>query len=268
MLLIRLFCECPGEGWPEGSVLHILHSFVGHMCHAVGALLTNQLGIQILTGAYMAAADIVRFLLTLFPVCPSEALKTAGLPRRRRRWRRVQDSLLVLALPLSVGAGGFVMAISPGSSQEAFHGAQRRLLGMVLQDNKEVLGFVLGLLSALIAFMARIPSLSRACRAKPCLQRQLWATLCSAAAGVLYAAAIVSRDQQPAHVLRAMPWLLIALGSATLDVAIPFVACMVRSQRGWQLVSEVPDAWPLLAGEEEEDDEGAEEEEVFLSLCG
>ncbi|XP_067157559.1 transmembrane protein 44 [Apteryx mantelli] len=73
-----LFCECPGEGWPEGSVLHILHSFVGHMCHAVGALLTNQLGIQILTGAYMAAADIVRFLLTLFPVCPSEALKTAG----------------------------------------------------------------------------------------------------------------------------------------------------------------------------------------------
>ncbi|XP_068810232.1 transmembrane protein 44 [Struthio camelus] len=253
-----LFCECPGKGRPEVPVLHILHSFVGHVCNTVGALLTSQLDIQILTGAYMAAADIIRFLLALFPVCPSESQKTAGLHCRRRRRRHVRDSLLVLALPLSVGAGRFVTVIGLGSSQESLHGAQRRLLGAVLQDNKEVLGFVLGLLSALLAFTARMPSLSRACRGKPRLQRQLWATLCSAAAGVLYAAAIVTRDQQPAHVLKAMPWLLIALGSAALDVAIPFVAWVVRSQKGWQLVSEIPDAWPLLAEEEKANDEGAE----------
>ncbi|KAM6065312.1 transmembrane protein 44 [Theristicus caerulescens] len=133
---------------------------------------------------------------------------------------------------------------------------------MVFEDNTEALGFVLGLLSALIALMARIPAFSRACRGKPCSWRRLWATLCSAAAGVLYAAAIVTRDQQPAHVLRALPWLLVALGSAALDVALLFLACTAKSQMGQRLVPEVPDAWALLAGEREEDDGGAAEEEA------
>uniref|UniRef100_A0A8D0EIZ3 Uncharacterized protein n=1 Tax=Strix occidentalis caurina TaxID=311401 RepID=A0A8D0EIZ3_STROC len=58
------------------------------------------------------------------------------------------------------------------------------------------------------------------CRGKSFTWRWLWATLSSATAGVLYAAAIVTHDQQPGHILRALPWLLIALGSAALDIAI------------------------------------------------
>ena len=40
------------------------------LCHRVSP--------QILTGPYMAVADIICFLLTLFPLCPPESWKTAG----------------------------------------------------------------------------------------------------------------------------------------------------------------------------------------------
>ncbi|XP_010116307.1 PREDICTED: transmembrane protein 44 [Chlamydotis macqueenii] len=238
-----LSCGCPGQGRRQAPVLCLLYSFLGHICNAVGALLASQLGIQILTGAYMAVADIVRFLLTLFPPCSPESQKTAGwcrgvppamgaglpLHRRRRRRRQLRDCLLALALPLSVGAGRCLLAPSTGPFREQFRGAQRRLFGAVFEDNREALGFALGLLSALIALTARIPTLSRACRGKPCPWRWLWATLCSAAAGVLYAAAIVTPNQQPARVLRAVPWLLIALGSAALDMTLLFLACMTKN---------------------------------------
>ncbi|XP_009466798.1 PREDICTED: transmembrane protein 44 [Nipponia nippon] len=257
-----LSCGCPGQGRRQASVLCLLYSFLGHICNAVGALLASQLSIQILTGAYMAVANVLRFLLAVFPPCPPETQEMAGLPRQqRRRRRRLRDGLLALALPLSVGAGRSLLAPSPRPSWELLQGARRRLLGAVFEDNTEALGFVLGLLSALIALTARIPAFSRACRGKPCSWRRLWATPCPAAAGVLYTAAIVTRDQQPARILRALPWLLVALGSAALDVALLFLACTAKSQKGQRLVPEVPDAWALLAGEREEDDRGAVEEE-------
>ncbi|XP_052660935.1 transmembrane protein 44 isoform X3 [Harpia harpyja] len=228
-----LSCECPGQGHRQPSVLCLLYSFLGHICNTVGALLASQLGIQILTGTYMAVADIVRFLLILFPPCPPESHKIAGLPCRRRRWRRLRGGLLALTLPLSVGAGRSLLVPSPWPSRGQLKGAQRRLLGAVFE-----------------------------CRGKACQWRRLWATLCSAAASVLYAAAIVTYNQQPAHVLRALPWLLIALGSAALDVVLLFVTCTAKSQMGQRLVPEVPDAWVPLAGDGEEGDRRAVEEEA------
>lgn len=76
------------------------------------------------------------------------------------------------------------------------------------------------------------------CSGKPCPWKRLWATLCSAAAGVLYAAAIVTHDQQPAHVLRALPWLLIALGSAALDMAVSFPSSSLGAL-GWDVEVDV-----------------------------
>ncbi|XP_026710660.1 transmembrane protein 44 isoform X4 [Athene cunicularia] len=272
---LLLSCGCPGQGRQQASILCLLYSFLGHICNTVGALLASQLNIQrgsaslccrvslqILTGAYMAVTDLICFLLTLFPLCLPESQRLAGLPLCRRRRQQLRDGLLALTLPLSLGAGRSLLVPGPRLSRERLRGAQRRLLGAVFEDNREALGFVLGLLSALLALIVRTPTLSRACRGKPCTRRWLWATLCSATAGVLYAAAIVARDQQPGHILRALPWLLIALGSAALDMALLFVTCMAKSQMGQQLVPEVPDAWALLAGEREEDDRRAEEEEA------
>ncbi|XP_029885171.1 transmembrane protein 44 isoform X5 [Aquila chrysaetos chrysaetos] len=157
-----LSCECPGQGHRQPSVLCLLYTFLGHICNTVGALLASQLGFQILTGTYMAVADVVRFLLTLFPPCPPESHKIAGLPRRRRRRRRLRGGLLALTLPLSVGAGGSLLAPGPWPARGQLRGARRRLLGAVFEDNREALGFVLGLLSAFVALTARIPALSRA----------------------------------------------------------------------------------------------------------
>lgn len=75
------------------------------------------------------------------------------------------------------------------------------------------------------------------CRGKPCQWRRLWATLCSAAASILYAAAIVTYSQQPACVLRALPWLLIALGLAALDVVVSFSSSSPRAL-SWHMLED------------------------------
>ncbi|XP_065413549.1 transmembrane protein 44 isoform X5 [Chrysemys picta bellii] len=288
-LLVR--ARCRRKGWQEVSVLCIIYSFVGSMCNTIGALLAKQLAIQVFIGAYMAAVDIIHFLLTLFPVCASdprptpvrgqfpdrlslcllaETLSCAAPPgRRKRRRRQVRSSLLALALPLCTGPGWYVLAMATSSSPKEFHGAQRRLLGTALQENTEVLGFALGMLAALVAFTARIPALSGACRGRLSPVTQLWASVSSALASVLYAAAIVTHDQRPAYFVRAMPWLLLALGSAALDVAIACLSCLMKSQMGQRLglvaeATETPATWALLAQVEEEEEEpkGTEEEKA------
>ncbi|XP_065413546.1 transmembrane protein 44 isoform X2 [Chrysemys picta bellii] len=294
-LLVR--ARCRRKGWQEVSVLCIIYSFVGSMCNTIGALLAKQLAIQVFIGAYMAAVDIIHFLLTLFPVCASdprptpvrgqfpdrlslcllaETLSCAAPPgRRKRRRRQVRSSLLALALPLCTGPGWYVLAMATSSSPKEFHGAQRRLLGTALQENTEVLGFALGMLAALVAFTARIPALSGACRGRLSPVTQLWASVSSALASVLYAAAIVTHDQRPAYFVRAMPWLLLALGSAALDVAIACLSCLMKSQMGQRLglvaeATETPATWALLAQVEEEEEEpkGTEEEKVSPPVSG
>nr|XP_042699785.1 transmembrane protein 44 isoform X6 [Chrysemys picta bellii] len=218
----------------------------------------------------MAAVDIIHFLLTLFPVCASDPRPTPAPPgRRKRRRRQVRSSLLALALPLCTGPGWYVLAMATSSSPKEFHGAQRRLLGTALQENTEVLGFALGMLAALVAFTVRIPALSGACRGRLSPVTQLWASVSSALASVLYAAAIVTHDQRPAYFVRAMPWLLLALGSAALDVAIACLSCLMKSQMGQRLglvaeATETPATWVLLAQVEEEEEEpkGTEEEKA------
>nr|XP_023967126.1 transmembrane protein 44 isoform X7 [Chrysemys picta bellii] len=240
------------------------------MCNTIGALLAKQLAIQVFIGAYMAAVDIIHFLLTLFPVCASDPRPTPAPPgRRKRRRRQVRSSLLALALPLCTGPGWYVLAMATSSSPKEFHGAQRRLLGTALQENTEVLGFALGMLAALVAFTVRIPALSGACRGRLSPVTQLWASVSSALASVLYAAAIVTHDQRPAYFVRAMPWLLLALGSAALDVAIACLSCLMKSQMGQRLglvaeATETPATWVLLAQVEEEEEEpkGTEEEKA------
>uniref|UniRef100_A0A674I287 Transmembrane protein 44 n=1 Tax=Terrapene triunguis TaxID=2587831 RepID=A0A674I287_9SAUR len=240
------------------------------MCNTIGALLAKQLAIQVFIGAYMAAIDIIHFLLTLFPVCASDPRPTPAPPgRRKRRRRQVRSSLLALALPLCTGPGWYVLAMATSSSPEEFHGAQRRLLGTALQENTEVLGFALGMLAALVAFTARVPALSGACRGRLSPGTQLWASVSSALASVLYAAAIVTHDQRPAYFVRAMPWLLLALGSAALDVAIAYLSCVMKSQMSQRLglvaeATETPATWALLAQAEEEEEEpkGTEEEKA------
>uniref|UniRef100_A0A8C4Y0X5 Transmembrane protein 44 n=1 Tax=Gopherus evgoodei TaxID=1825980 RepID=A0A8C4Y0X5_9SAUR len=103
---------------------------------------------------------------------------------------------------------------------------------------------------------------------------QHWASISSALASVLYAAAIVTHDQRPAYFVRAMPWLLLSLGSAALDVAITCLSCLMKSQISQRLglvaeATETPATWALLAQAEEEEEEwtGTEEGKVSPLPC-
>uniref|UniRef100_A0A8C0G8Y1 Transmembrane protein 44 n=1 Tax=Chelonoidis abingdonii TaxID=106734 RepID=A0A8C0G8Y1_CHEAB len=235
------------KGWQEVSVLCIIYSFVGSMCNTIGALLAKQLAIQVFTGAYMAAVDIIHFLLTLFPVYSVSCAASPG--RRKRRRRQVRSSLLALALPLCTGPGWYVLVMATSSSPEEFHGAQRRLLGTALQVTQLLLP------GAILTFPCFLQ-----CRGRLSPVTQHWASISSALASVLYAAAIVTHDQRPAYFMRAMPWLLLSLGSAALDVAITCLSCLMKSQMSQRLglvaeATETPATWELLTQAEEEEEE-------------
>nr|XP_023479296.1 transmembrane protein 44 isoform X6 [Equus caballus] len=131
------------------------------LCDTVGAILARQLTIQVFTGAYLAAVDLVNFVFILFPVCGSRYKPNSGRgSRERKRKRRLRASLFALALPLSLGPGWALWAAVPKASG-LIRGPQRRLLGSFLQDNTEILGYLLGGIAALGSWASRIPPLSR-----------------------------------------------------------------------------------------------------------
>ncbi|OWK05955.1 TMEM44, partial [Cervus elaphus hippelaphus] len=117
--------------------------------------------IAVFTGAYLAAADLVTFVSVLFPVCGSKFKSSSGRgSRERKRRRQLRASVFALVLPLSLGPGWALWAAVPRASGRD-RGPQRRLLGILVQDNTEILGFLLGGIAALGAWVSRIPPLSR-----------------------------------------------------------------------------------------------------------
>ncbi|XP_029471226.1 transmembrane protein 44 isoform X2 [Rhinatrema bivittatum] len=245
----------------QESVSWIIYCFVGSMCNTIGALLSKQLTIQVFTGGYMAAIDVINFILTLFPACGFRLKYKSGHYRARRR-RKYRTSLFALALPVSVGIGCYFTTASALPVSEEHQGPRRRLLGMVLQENTEVMGFSLGMVAVVISWTARCPLITRVWRGKMFPVMQLWAYFFSVLASVFYAAAVMAHDRQVDYYVRATPWFLIVLGSAALDVAIIILSCMMKSRLMQQLglvvkTEDIPDAH-LLAHEEEETEEEEE----------
>nr|XP_040126165.1 transmembrane protein 44 isoform X2 [Ictidomys tridecemlineatus] len=100
-------------------------------------------------------------MFILFPVCESKFKSHSGRhTRKRKRRKRLRAGIFALALPLSLGPGWALWAAVPKASA-VVRGPQRRLLGSLLQENTEVLGYLLGVIAALGAWASRIPPLSR-----------------------------------------------------------------------------------------------------------
>uniref|UniRef100_A0A8C0XJZ2 Transmembrane protein 44 n=1 Tax=Castor canadensis TaxID=51338 RepID=A0A8C0XJZ2_CASCN len=83
--------------------------------------------------------------------------------RERKRRRRLRASVFALILPLSLGPGWALWAAVPKASAPV-QGPQRRLLGSLLQENTEVLGYLLGGIAAFGSWASRIPPFSRIVR--------------------------------------------------------------------------------------------------------
>ncbi|XP_054538384.1 transmembrane protein 44 isoform X6 [Pan troglodytes] len=261
-----LYLRCAQKPRQDQSALCAACCLLTSLCDTVGAILARQLTIQVFTGAYLAAIDLVNFMFILFPVCGSKFKSNSDREaRERKRRRQLRASVFALALPLSLGPCWALWVAVPKASA-TIRGPQRRLLASLLQENTEILGYLLGSVAAFGSWASRIPPLSRIplplsaqCRGKTFPSIHLWTRLLMALAGLLYASAIVAHDRQPEYLLRATPWFLTSLGRAALDLAIIFLSCVMKSKMRQALgfakeARESPDTQALLTCAEKEEE--------------
>ncbi|XP_072475005.1 transmembrane protein 44 isoform X2 [Notamacropus eugenii] len=263
--VLCFYLGCCKKSSRDRSVLCVIYRFVGSLSDAFGALLSKQLPIQVFTGIYLAAIEVVNLMLLLFPFCGSKIKPKLGRCFQERTRRKLRAGMFVLLVPLGVGTSWLTLA-PPAPAAPEFRGAQRRLLGSVLQENPEALGYLLGGVGLIVSWTSRIPSFSKIYQGKafPCLH--LWARGFSALAGFLYTSAIVTHDQQPEYLVRAVPWFLISLGASTLDLSLIFLSCVMQSKMrrvlGFSIeATETPDTQALLTFAEREEPDRQEEAE-------
>uniref|UniRef100_A0A3Q4I807 Transmembrane protein 44 n=1 Tax=Neolamprologus brichardi TaxID=32507 RepID=A0A3Q4I807_NEOBR len=209
--LLFVYQRCKIRGENPGETAVFFYCFIGNLCSTTGAILSRQLHIQILMGAFAAAVDFVNCMLWCFPVflCwNSKAEKRLRMMKRRRR-----QHLLAVCV-LMVVAGGFLKSrVSHTSALQPVKGR------MLLHDNTEIVGYLLGLLSFVIACTSRIPKLSR-CNGHKVTHTAIFSGLLCSLAGALYTAAILLCGTQFRFLMRAMPWLLSSAGCVTLDLLV------------------------------------------------
>ncbi|XP_059019086.1 transmembrane protein 44 isoform X1 [Mustela lutreola] len=256
---LLLYLRCAKKSGQDQSVLCVACCLLTSLCDTIGAILARQLTIQVFTGAYLATADLVNFVFILFPICGCQWKSRRGRgSQERTRRQRLRASVFALALPLSLGPGWVLWATTPKASGP-IRGSQRRLLESLLQDNTEVLGYLLGGIAVFGSWASRIPPLSRICQGKAFPSIHLWTRLLSALAGLLYASAIVAHDRRPEYLLRATPWFLTSLGRAALDLSIIFLSWVMKSKMRRALgfapeARESPDTQALLTCAEKEEE--------------
>ncbi|KAA8589524.1 hypothetical protein FQN60_012889 [Etheostoma spectabile] len=162
------------------------------------------------------AGDTITFLYSL-------------LERRLRMMRGRRRQHLLAVCVLMVVAGGFLKSTVSQPADRPL--SVRRLLHAALQNNTEVLGYMLGLLSCVIACTSRFPALCRAYRGRMLTRTYMFSGLLCSLAGSLYAAAILLYDTQLAFLLRVMPWLLSAICCVVLDLLILVIFWWKRGSR-------------------------------------
>ncbi|XP_072428638.1 transmembrane protein 44 isoform X2 [Chiloscyllium punctatum] len=256
--IILFYWRCKWRKWKEVSLSCNIYTFLGDICNMFGALLAKQLSIQVFTAAYVAAVDILQFILILFPVCGSRSRSKTGRPRQRNKRRT--SAMFMACLPFAMGTSYYFWA-SPVPQMD-IRGPRRRLLTTLLQDNTEIIGYALGVIAVFIAWTSKFPLILKASRGKIDCILEKWALILSILGGLLYAAATLAHEKTPEFILQALPWLLIFLGGAAIDLSILFLSCLLkhkttRQQWGLEVVLE-SDTLSLLESPEQD----VEEEEI------
>ncbi|XP_067368197.1 transmembrane protein 44 isoform X2 [Channa argus] len=185
-----------------GETTLFLYCFLGDMCSTVGAILSRQLHIQILMGAFAAAMNAVQFMSCCFQVLLCRNSKSGKRWRMMRKRRR--QHLLAVSILMVVGGGFLKSGVThyyyTPTVDRPVNG--RKVLHVSLQKRGQLLSWAY-ILSGL---------------------------LCSLA-GVLYAAAILLYDTQIQFLLRVMPWLLSAISCVSLDLLILVIHWCKRGAR-------------------------------------
>ncbi|XP_077440754.1 transmembrane protein 44 isoform X2 [Vanacampus margaritifer] len=222
-LLLLISClhlvgqRCKQYGGRPGQNVTPLYCFLGNVCGFTGAVLSRQLHIQVLMGITSATLDMVNVISCCIPLCFCRNLQAE---RRRRMIKRRRRAHLLAVCLLTALTGGFLkLGILHSSAADGIPRG-RRLLYVTLQDNIEILGYTLGLLSFVITSTSKFPKLYRVHRGKTLSRSYICTGMLSLLAAVLYAAAILHYDTRVSFLLRVMPWLLAAVCGALLDLLI------------------------------------------------
>ncbi|XP_055077118.1 transmembrane protein 44 [Periophthalmus magnuspinnatus] len=189
-----------------------LYCLLGNSCSTIGAILSRQLHVQVVLAAFSAIMDAISFITLCIPICLCRKSK-AGLRMRARRRRQHLYGVCVLFML----TGGFLKV---GLSNTEIHKTptQRRLLQIIMEDNSDILGYVLGILSFVIAYTSRFPALYRTCNKRRLTRAQLFSAVLCSLAGSCYATALLLYDTSNVFIWRTMPWLLSAVLCAMLDL--------------------------------------------------
>ncbi|KAE8603767.1 hypothetical protein XENTR_v10014459 [Xenopus tropicalis] len=154
---IQINLRCTRKSSHEATVFWDIYRFFGSMCNTIGALLSKQLTIQVITGFYMALTDVVHFLLTLFPVCTYK-----DRPRSNHRSRTRKKSILsALSVTLFAVVGYNLLNAHNFASYDVSYIPQRRLLESALQERTDIVGFMLGIIAVIVSWTARVPLLTK-----------------------------------------------------------------------------------------------------------
>ncbi|XP_037326030.2 transmembrane protein 44 isoform X2 [Pungitius pungitius] len=239
---IFVYQRCTFRGEAPVGTISFLYSFLGDLCSTIGAILSRQLHILVLMGALAATVDAVNCIC-----CCSHVLLHLNSKAGRRlmilKGRRRQHLFAVCVL--MVVAGGFWKSRATHLPAVRPVFGSRRLLFATLQDNTEVLGYILGLLSCVIGCTSRFPALCRAYRGHVLTRAKVFSRLLCSLSGALYAAAVLLCDTRVGFLLRVLPWLLSATSCATIDLLI-LVVLWWRRGTTQKLTGVSPDKERLL----------------------
>ncbi|XP_072294820.1 transmembrane protein 44 isoform X2 [Eucyclogobius newberryi] len=192
-----------------------LYSLLGNSCSTIGAILSRQLHVQVVLAAFSATMDAVSFITLCMPICLCRNSK-AGTRIRARRRRQHLFGVCVLFMV----TGGFLTVGLDNLEMEKTR-IQRRLLQGIMEDNADILGYVLGILSFAIAFTSRLPALYRACTKRQMTKAHAFSTVLCSLAGSCYATALMLYDR--AFLLKTMPWWLSAALCSIMDILIVLI---------------------------------------------
>ncbi|KAI4899175.1 hypothetical protein NFI96_031714 [Prochilodus magdalenae] len=226
MSYFMILCHsCKLRAWDTGSTIATgLYCLIGDLCNAAGAVLSQQLPLQIIMAFFMVTLDTLLLISVVLPYCWWHHSKTGRRVRTMTRRRR-QNSLAVCLL---FGMGGYVYLGKAAHHSQPLASTSltsRRLLSIFLHDRIELLGYVLGLLSFVISWTSRFPFFFRASRGEMSNPLHVSSRVLRTLSGAFYASAILLYDTRLESIVRALPWILSGACCAILDFAILIVSC-------------------------------------------
>ncbi|XP_063001172.1 lysosomal amino acid transporter 1 homolog [Elgaria multicarinata webbii] len=231
------------------SIYFLLGWLGGDSLNLIGSFLAEQLPLQVYTAIYYVLADLVMISLYVYY-------------KVKNRDRRISVSINAVFAFIFVGTVSATSLLSNhpaqlGDGPTAFKG--RTLLsseddqpGWKPFSKKEIVGFVIGSVSALLYLLSRLPQIYTNFKRKSTsgISYTLFALVMLG--NTLYGLSVIIKNPDPGqtkgnYIIHHLPWLVGSLGVLALDVVISFQFLAYRRKR--TLLPEERD--PLLDGPEE-----------------